>query len=121
MCFFSGCSKTEFQQFDAPAEGSIRVVSYNCAAPWGNFIKGTGSSARVKKFAEYINAVKPDSIGTQEMNQDWLDNLASQKREAPSGFPKHLRKKAGLRAQAVTEYVHGCSLPTKKPAKNMCI
>lgn len=77
MCFFSGCSKTEFQQFDAPAEGSIRVVSYNCAAPWGNFIKGTGSSARVKKFAEYINAVKPDSIGTQEMNQDWLDNLAS--------------------------------------------
>ncbi len=77
MCLFSGCSKTEFQQLDTPSDGNIRIVSYNCAAPWGNVIKGTGSSTRVKKFAAYINSVKPDSIGTQEMNQDWLDNLAS--------------------------------------------
>ncbi|MDE6658483.1 MAG: endonuclease/exonuclease/phosphatase family protein [Eubacterium sp.] len=77
MGLFSGCSKTEYPAFDAPNKGNIRVVSYNCAAPWGNFIKGTGSSTRVKKFAQYINSVKPDSIGTQEMNQDWLDNLAS--------------------------------------------
>lgn len=74
---FSGCSKTEFAAFDAPQNNDIRVVSYNCAAPWGNILKGTGSSSRVKKFALYMNSVKPDSIGTQEMNQDWIDNLAS--------------------------------------------
>jgi len=43
MCLFSGCSKTEFQQLDTPSDGNIRIVSYNCAAPWGNVIKGTGS------------------------------------------------------------------------------
>lgn len=77
IALFSGCSKTEFSAFDAPAENNVRIVSFNCAAPWGNFLKGTGSSVRVKKFAAYMNAVKPDSIGTQEMNQDWLDELAS--------------------------------------------
>ena len=76
MCLFSGCSKRNSSS-DTPSDGNIRIVSYNCAAPWGNVIKGTGSSTRVKKFAAYINSVKPDSIGTQEMNQDWLDNLAS--------------------------------------------
>ena len=74
---FAGCSKTEFTAFDTPIEGNIRVVSFNCAAPWGSVLKGTGSSTRVKKFAAYINSVKPDSLGTQEMNQDWLDKLAS--------------------------------------------
>ncbi len=77
IAMIAGCSKTEFSAFDAPENGNIRIVSFNCAAPWGNIMKGTGSSARVKKFAAYMNAVKPDSIGTQEMNQEWLDELAS--------------------------------------------
>ena len=78
LCLFSGCSKVaEYAAIDAPQNGQIRVVSYNCAAPWGHVLEGTGSGARVKKFAAYMNSVKPDSIGTQEMNQSWLDKLSS--------------------------------------------
>lgn len=77
IALFSGCSKTEFSAFDPPKDNNIRIVSFNCAAPWGNVLKGTGSSTRVKKFAAYMNSVKPDSIGTQEMNQEWIDSLAS--------------------------------------------
>ena len=78
LALFSGCSKAaEYAAFDPAKSGEIRVVSYNCAAPWGNALKGTGSGTRVKKFAAYMNAVKPDSIGTQEMNQKWLDKLSS--------------------------------------------
>ena len=77
LCLFAGCAKTEYAGVAQPMSGEIRIVSYNCAAPWGNVLKGTGSGTRVKKFASYINAVKPDSIGTQEMNQKWLDKLSS--------------------------------------------
>ena len=78
LCLFSGCSKAvSFASFDPPQAGEIRIVSYNCAAPWGNVLEGTGSGARVKKFAAYMEAVKPDSIGTQEMNQKWLDKLST--------------------------------------------
>lgn len=72
----AGCSKTEYTLFEPAADDEIRVVSFNCAAPWGNVIKGTGSGTRVKKFAAYMNSIKPDSIGTQEMNQKWLDKLS---------------------------------------------
>ena len=75
LCLFSGCAKVNFTSLDAPQNGDIRIVSYNCAAPWGNVLEGTGSGTRVKKFAAYMEAVKPDSIGTQEMNQKWLDKL----------------------------------------------
>lgn len=77
ISLFSGCAQANFAILDPPQEGEIRVVSYNCAAPWGNVLEGTGSGTRVKKFAAYMNAVKPDSIGTQEMNQKWLDKLSS--------------------------------------------
>lgn len=56
-------------------DDGIKIVTFNCAAPWGNVLNGTSSSARVKRFADYMNTVKPDSIGTQEMNQKWLDKL----------------------------------------------
>lgn len=77
ISLFSGCAQANYTAFDEPQNGEIRIVSYNCAAPWGNVLEGTGSGARVKKFAAYMNAVKPDSIGTQEMNQKWLDKLES--------------------------------------------
>ena len=77
LCLFSGCAKAEYASLAEPKNEEIRIVSYNCAAPWGNALQGTGSGTRVKKFASYINSVKPDSIGTQEMNQKWLDKLAS--------------------------------------------
>lgn len=74
---FSGCSKSEYSSIERVMSDNITTVSFNCAAPWGNLLNGTASSARVKRFADYMNAVKPDSIGTQEMNQKWLDKLDS--------------------------------------------
>ncbi len=76
-CLFSGCSKNEYSFTNAAKSGEVSVVSFNCAAPWGNALKGTSSSKREKRFAAYMNTVKPDSIGTQEMNQDWVDKLAA--------------------------------------------
>lgn len=79
MSVFAGCSKVSDFTF-CPAEeetgADVRIVSFNVAAPWGNVLKGTSGSARVKRFAAYMNAVKPDSIGTQEMNSDWMEKLA---------------------------------------------
>ncbi|MCC8072726.1 MAG: endonuclease/exonuclease/phosphatase family protein [Clostridiales bacterium] len=73
---FSGCSKaTQYSVSYTKNDSDVAIVSFNCAAPWGNLLKGTSSSARVKRFAAYMNAVKPDSIGTQEMNSDWLEML----------------------------------------------
>lgn len=75
---FAGCSKVEDFTF-CPAnekEGDVAVVSFNVAAPWGSLLKNTSTGARVKRFAVYMNAVKPDSIGTQEMNSDWMKKLA---------------------------------------------
>lgn len=73
---FAGCSKKEEgykPDFDA---GDVSVVSFNVAAPWGNALKGTGSSKRAKRFAKYMNSIKPDFIGTQEMNSSWQSSLA---------------------------------------------
>lgn len=64
--------------FDKTTENDnqLAIVSFNCASPWGNLLKGTYSGTRVKRFAGYMNAVKPDSIGTQEMNFDWINKLS---------------------------------------------
>jgi endonuclease/exonuclease/phosphatase family metal-dependent hydrolase len=73
---FAGCSNTTQFTFCPNVEaGDISIVSFNCAAPWGNLLDGTSSNARVKRFAVYMNAVKPDSIGTQEMNSTWMEKL----------------------------------------------
>ncbi len=74
---FSGCSKMkEFTFCPANnAESDVAIVSFNVAAPWGNATNNS-SGKRVKRFAVYMNAVMPDSIGTQEMNSDWMSKLA---------------------------------------------
>lgn len=75
---FAGCSRVSDFTFcpDNDETGAdVRIVSFNVAAPWGNVLKGTSGSARVKRFAAYMNAVKPDSIGTQEMNSEWMEKL----------------------------------------------
>lgn len=75
---FAGCAKVDEFTF-CPAnekESDVAVVSFNVAAPWGSLLKNTSTGARVKRFAAYMNAVKPDSIGTQEMNSDWMKKLA---------------------------------------------
>lgn len=78
ICVFSGCQKMESYSFEAAQSDvnqSAAVVTFNCAAPWGSLKNGTLSSSRVKRFAQYMNDVHPDSIGTQEMNSDWLEKL----------------------------------------------
>lgn len=77
FALFSGCSKTEYTFHSVSTDADITIVSFNCAAPWGSILDGTSSSARVKRFAAYMNAVKPDSIGTQEMNSKWQEKLVS--------------------------------------------
>lgn len=75
---FAGCGREAeftFRPTSDTAGGDVAVVSFNCAAPWGNALKGTGSGTRVKRFAEYMNTVRPDSLGTQEMNGDWMEKL----------------------------------------------
>lgn len=75
--FFAGCSKTEYTYAKPDTAADLTVVSFNCAAPWGNILDKTSSASRVKRFAAYMNAVKPDSIGTQEMNAKWQTKLSS--------------------------------------------
>lgn len=76
MSVFAGCSSSmEYNvSLDAKA-GDFSVVSFNVASPWGSLTDNTLSSSRVKRFASYMNAVKPDLIGTQEMNSKWLEKL----------------------------------------------
>lgn len=77
---FSGCTKTNYtfsnSSTDTDDSSYVKAVTFNCAAPWGNVLKGTGSSARVKRFAGYMSAVHPDIIGTQEMNSKWMDAIS---------------------------------------------
>lgn len=54
---------------------NIVIASYNTAAPWGNYIKGTGSSKRAKLFAQQINDQMPDTLGVQEINSDWVAKM----------------------------------------------
>lgn len=74
---FTACTyeKGGYSTIDKANTDSVTTISFNCAAPWGNVLKGTGSGTRVKKFADYMNTVKPDTIGTQEMNSKWLSKL----------------------------------------------
>lgn len=73
---FCSCAKNEYS-FNNKIYGdnNIAVVSFNCAAPWGNVLKKTGSASREKRFASYMNTIHPDSIGTQEMNSSWMNSL----------------------------------------------
>lgn len=73
---FTACSQDAKYTFtQRTAQNGVAAVTFNCAAPWGSLLDGTQSSARVKRFAAYMNAVSPDFIGTQEMNADWLEKL----------------------------------------------
>lgn len=72
----TACSaEPEYTGIERTAENSVSAVTFNCAAPWGSLIDGTQSSARVKRFAAYMNTIRPDFMGTQEMNSNWLNKL----------------------------------------------
>lgn len=53
----------------------VSVLSYNTAAPWGSFFKGTSSGKRIGLFVQQIRALAPDSLGVQEINSDWAAQL----------------------------------------------
>lgn len=73
----SACStEAIYTSIERKEQNSVTAVTFNCAAPWGSLLDGTQSSARVKKFAAYMNTVNPDFIGTQEMNSNWLSKLS---------------------------------------------
>lgn len=73
----SACSNEAiYTSIERKEQNSVTAVTFNCAAPWGSLLDGTQSSARVKKFAAYMNTVNPDFIGTQEMNSNWLSKLS---------------------------------------------
>ncbi|MBQ9531820.1 MAG: hypothetical protein IJR70_07080 [Eubacterium sp.] len=57
------------------SESTLRVVSFNVAAPWGSSFDDTASEDRVIRFADYMEASSPDLIGTQELNSEWLEKL----------------------------------------------
>ena len=74
----AGCLKGEnkYEPIERTDKDSITVVTFNCAAPWGNLLDGTASALRVRRFASHMNAVHPDIIGTQEMNEKWIGKLS---------------------------------------------
>lgn len=73
ISLFTACTKTV--EYSVADPDGTTVVSFNVAAPWGSLTNNTLSSSRVKRFASYMNGLKPDIIGTQEMNCIWLDKL----------------------------------------------
>lgn len=54
---------------------SVLIATYNTAAPWGSFFKGTASSKRAPLFAQQMAAIAPDSFGVQEINSDWVEKM----------------------------------------------
>lgn len=59
----------------ACGENQIGTVSFNVASAFGTSLEDTDSMDRCKRFADYMNSIKPDFIGTQEMNEFWMNEL----------------------------------------------
>lgn len=57
------------------ADNNVLVVSFNVASAFGTSFEDTDSLQRAERFADYIKIVNPDSIGTQEINSYWTDEL----------------------------------------------
>ncbi len=62
----------------------ISAVTFNVASVFGTSFEDTDSMARCIRFANYMNSVKPDLIGTQEMNSYWLDELKTELKDYES-------------------------------------
>lgn len=60
------------------SNGDISAVTFNVAAAFGSSFEDTESMARCARFADYMNKIKPDLIGTQEMNSFWLKELSAE-------------------------------------------
>ncbi len=74
LCFMN-YSKDVNYAVPENTNGDVSVVTFNVAAAFGSKFDDTDSMTRSARFAKYMNSVKPDLIGTQEMNSYWLDIL----------------------------------------------
>lgn len=81
-CSFAACSKertVDFDNIDFTAaiqnQTNLKILTFNVAAPWGNALKGTSSSKRVERFANIVKFTQADSVGTQEINEKWVNKL----------------------------------------------
>ncbi len=59
----------------AAGKNQIGAVSFNVASAFGTSLEDTDSMDRCSRFADYMNGIKPDFIGTQEMNEFWMKEL----------------------------------------------
>lgn len=57
------------------SNGGINVVSFNVASAFGTSFEDLDSMTRCQRFVDYMKAVEPELIGTQEMNSYWLDYI----------------------------------------------
>ena len=74
VCTFCGTRETDDYKA-LEKSNSIRVVSFNTAAPWGTSFDGTAGDTRAQLFTDYMRALKPSLIGTQELNGAWLERI----------------------------------------------
>lgn len=58
-----------------PSQNEVSAVSFNVASAFGTSLEGTDSMSRCDLFMLYMKDIKPDFIGTQEMNSFWMDKL----------------------------------------------
>lgn len=66
----------ELEKTDYSANANeVSVVTFNVAGAFGTDFEDTDSMQRCGRFADYMNRIHPDSIGTQEINTLWLDEL----------------------------------------------
>lgn len=57
------------------SENQLGTVSFNVASAFGTALEDTDSMDRCSRFSDYMNKIKPDFIGTQEINIFWMNEL----------------------------------------------
>lgn len=82
----------ELEKTDYSAnQGEVSVITFNVASAFGTSLEDTDSMVRCNRFADYMNRIHPDSIGTQEMNSLWLSDL----KKAMSDYDSYGVKRGG--------------------------
>ncbi len=77
--------------FEQNFDSDIYVVSFNVASAFGTSLEDTDSMDRCQRFVDYMDAVNPSVIGTQEMNSYWLDYID----ENMTGYTTYGAKRGG--------------------------
>lgn len=67
--------KPEPTPFVSNYDSDIKVVSFNVASAFGTSFEDTDSMDRCERFVKYMDDVRPNVIGTQEINSYWYDYI----------------------------------------------